>query len=186
MGNLNITTRYANALLQLAEEKNAFEEISGDMELIYNTLEKSRQLQVMLISPVIKTDKKHAVLESIFHGQIGLITMNFIQFIIRKNREDLLYKIAARFLELRDQKLGITNAAVMSAVDLTADQKDKLKNRLEEYTGKKVRLTYSINQELLGGFIVKLSDTVIDASLKHQLEMLKEQFLKGNSSINIS
>lgn len=183
MGNLNISTRYANALMRLASDKNLFEEISADVDLVYNTFRGSRELQVFLKSPVIKSENKVDVLAGLFKGKISPDTLAFLEFIVKKNREELIYLIVQQYIHLRDEKLGRTNAQVVSVLELNDEQKEKLKNRLEELTKKKVRLTFSTDSRLVGGFIVRIGDTVLDASLKRQLELLREQFLKENSSV---
>ncbi|MCU7496725.1 MAG: F0F1 ATP synthase subunit delta [Ignavibacteria bacterium] len=184
MSNYNISSRYANALMQLASEKDLFEQISADMEVVFNTLSSSREFQMMLISPVVKVYDKEQVLLKVFENRISHDSLNFLQFIVRKNRENLLFNIVRQFLSLRDKKLGVVNAEVLSASEFTDEQKSKLTKKLEEYTRKKVRLSLQIDRNLLGGFIVRIEDTVIDASLDHQLELLKSQFMKGDSSLN--
>lgn len=184
MSNYNISSRYAAALMQLASEKNLFEQISADMDMVFNTIRSSRELQVMLKSPVVKPSDKEQVLSGIFENRINHASLNFLQFIVRKNREVLLFNIIRQFLDLSDKKLGIVNAEVTSASEFSDVQMDKLTKKLEEYTLKKVRLSMQVNRNLLGGFIVKIDDTVLDASLNHQLELLKEQFLKGDSTLN--
>ncbi|MGE5432880.1 MAG: ATP synthase F1 subunit delta [Syntrophomonadaceae bacterium] len=184
MSNYNISSRYANALLQLASEKDLFQQISADMDMVYNTIRSSREFQVMLSSPVVKTSDKEQVLLKVFESHISHDSLNFLQFIVRKNRENLLYNIIRQFLDLRDKKMGIVNAEVTSASELSDEQKSKLTKKLEGYTRKKVRLSMQVNRNLLGGFIVRIEDTVLDASLNHQLELLKEKFLKGDSTLN--
>lgn len=184
MGNLNISNRYATALLSLATDKNAIESIYGDFQLVYNTIKSSNDLKVMLGSPVIKNEKKIGMLSEIFSGRVGQDSLDFILFIAKKNREDLLFNIVERFLELIDDYHGVVPAEVKSPVELSDKQKDRLRAKLEEYTGKKVRLSFALDDTLLGGFIVRMKDKVIDASLKHQLEKLKDELLKGGVSYN--
>jgi len=184
MSDLNIANRYATALIELAEEKNSFESVSADVQLVFNTLKTSRDLRVVLDSPVIKRENKFSVLSEIFSGKISADSMNFLEFIVHKQRENLLYMIMQRFLSMNDIKQGIVNAEVKSSVEFVDEHKSKLQKKLEEFTGKKVRISFSLDKELIGGFTVRIDDTIIDASLKHQLELLKEQFLKGNTSLN--
>jgi len=110
--------------------------------------------------------------------------LDFILFILKKNREDLLTMIIKRFLELRDERLGIVDAKVLSTIGFSDEQKKKLQQKLEEVIKKKIRITFKEDKNLIGGFIIKVNDTVYDASIKHQLELLKENFLKGNIQQN--
>ena len=110
--------------------------------------------------------------------------MDFLKFIVEKNREDLLESIASKFLDFRDKKLGIINVKVISAVPMTEAQKKKLKENYEKLLAKKVRFEFTIDPTVIGGFVAKVGDTVYDASLKNQLEILKKRFLKGGASLN--
>lgn len=184
MSNLNIANRYANALMQLAEDKNAFDSVSADVELVYNTLKSSRELQVALSSPVISQKDKKSILTQVFENRISPESMEFIQFVVQKNREDLIFNIASSFLILRDKKMGIVNAEVISSYQLNDEQKNKLKSKIEEITRKKVRLTYSVRESIIGGFMIRIEDTIYDASIKHRLEALREKLLKGDLSLN--
>lgn len=184
MSDLNISNRYATALIELAEDKKVFAGISADIELIHNTLKSSRDLRKILDSPVIKNEKKFSILSEIFENKISKDSLNFMQLIIEKQRENLLYLITTQFLRMRDQRQGIINAEVISPIEFAEEHKMKLEKKLESFTGKKVRISFSIDKELIGGFTIRIEDTIIDASLKHQLQILKDQFLKGNTSLN--
>jgi F-type H+-transporting ATPase subunit delta len=110
--------------------------------------------------------------------------MNFINFVVDKRREQILHSIAARFLELRDEYLGIASADVITAYQFTDQQKEILKSRLEKILNKKVKLNFTIDNKLIGGFIAKIGDTLYDASMLHQLELLRKQFATDGISIN--
>ncbi|MHB8580322.1 MAG: ATP synthase F1 subunit delta [Ignavibacteriaceae bacterium] len=184
MSEYKVSFRYATSLLNTAIEKNIVETVSKDVELIHSAIESSRQFQLALSNPVIKPNIKLSVLEEIFQGKIGDESMNFLKFLVEKKRENLLNSIAAIYLELRDEYLGIVNVNVRSAVKFTDEQISQLKNNLEKYLNKKVRFDFSIDTSTIGGFIAQVGDTVFDASLVHQLELLKKQFLKGGVSLN--
>jgi F-type H+-transporting ATPase subunit delta len=184
MGILNIANRYANALIELALEKGTFDKVSNDIDLIFSTFKTSRELQVALSSPIVKSEKKSFILNEIFKDKVSNETLSFLSFIVEKNREDLLFDIIKRCKEIRDKKLGIINAEVFSSTELISEHKEKLKRKLEDFTKKKVKISFSLDKQLIGGFVVRIDDTVLDASIKHQLELLKEQFLKGSISIS--
>jgi F-type H+-transporting ATPase subunit delta len=184
MSTYKVSYRYASSLLNSVIDKNVFDAVSDDIRLISSILEANRQLLIALSSPIIKPNLKLTVLESIFKSRVNIETMNFLRFLIEKKREDLLGDIAKIFLVLRDEKLGIVNVKVKTIVDFTHDQADQFKNNLEKLLQKKVRLNFNVDPNVIGGFIAQVGDTVYDASLKHQLELLKKQFLIGGSSLN--
>ena len=184
MSDINISRRYATSLLESATEKNILDSVSKDVELIASALQASPQLDRVLSSPIIKPPLKLSILDEIFKSKVSPDTVKFIHFLVEKNREKLLALIIKLFLDMRDEKLGIVNAGVKSVIPLTQDQIEELKNKLEKYLNKNVRCSFQIDEKILGGFIVKVGDTVFDASLTHQLELLKKQFLQGGASLN--
>jgi F-type H+-transporting ATPase subunit delta len=179
-----VSLRYASSLLDSAIEKKNLESVSTDMELVFNTLEGKNRLKLVLKSPVIKPQVKSSILNEIFKTKISSDSLNFLQFVIDKKREDLLVNISKKFLELKDEYLGILNVEITSAYDFTNDQQEQIKKNFETKLNKIIKLKYIINKELIGGFIARVADTMYDASIKHQLETLRKQFLSGNVSLN--
>lgn len=184
MADFRILHRYAASMLETALEKNNLEVVSSDIKLLVETLEQSRQLQSMLESPVIRPELKLNILKEIFSKKISKESMDFVEFVISKKRESLLNSIGKRFLELRDEHLGIANVFVTSASEFSNEQKSVLQSRLEKILDKKVRLNFKTDLNLIGGFIAKVDDTLYDASIRHQLELLRKIFLTGDLSLN--
>ena len=184
MADFRVLHRYATSLLETALEKNNLETISSDMDLLVNTMEKSRHLQLMLESPIVRPELKLNILKEIFSSKVSKESINFIEFIVLKKRENLLEGIGKRFLQLKDEHLGVANVVVTTAVDFSNEQKEVLQKKMEKILDKKVRLKFITDSNLVGGFIAKVDDTLYDASIKHQLELLKKQFLTGEISLN--
>jgi F-type H+-transporting ATPase subunit delta len=105
--------------------------------------------------------------------------MAFLELLVEKQREENLLGIIEQFLVLRDAKYGIVNVEVASAVEITTQQEKNLSEKLEHYTRKKVRIRFSLDNALQGGLVVRIGDTVLDASIKRQLELMREQFAGG-------
>ena len=184
MSEYKISRRYATSLLESAIEKKNLEVISRDADLIASAMKVSPQLGRVLASPIVKPNVKLTIIDEIFKSKVSPEMIKFIHFLIEKNRENLLKDIISLFLELKDEKLGIVNVGVRSTVPFSEKQIEELKNKLESYLNKKIRFDFQTDEKMLGGFIAKVGDTVFDASLTHQLELLKKQFLKGGASLN--
>ncbi|NJD23553.1 MAG: ATP synthase F1 subunit delta [Melioribacter sp.] len=178
-----IAYRYANSLLQLAEEKKIFKKVSDDAELIFNTLNYSKELRSVLKSPVVKSNDKKSLLQKIFEKKINPETASFINFVVEKNREDILFDIFKEFIALADKKNGIVKAKVVSASDLNDGLRQRMTDDLSRKTNKKVYANYNVDKNLIGGFIIRIEDTVYDASVKHQLNLLRKKF---SEEINLS
>jgi F-type H+-transporting ATPase subunit delta len=184
MADFRISHRYATSLLETALEKTNLEAVTSDMQLLVEAFKQSKQLQLMLKNPVIRPEMKLSILKEIFGKKISKDSMDFIEFVILKKRENILYSIGSRLLELRDEHLGIANVIVTAASEFSNEQKNVLQQRLEKILNKKVRLNFKIDLNIVGGFIAKVGDTLYDASIKHQLVLLKKQFLTGEISLN--
>jgi len=183
MSIFNISNRYASALFRLAEDSDKFDKIAGDMDLVFNTLEASKELRNLLVSPVITEAKKKSILSELFDDKVSAETQNFLKFVVTKNREDMLFDISKRFIELRDDKLNIVNANISTAVEVTGNEKKLFEESLASYTGKKVRLNFNIDEKIIGGFRVKIKDKLIDASVFHQLELLRKRLVSEDRSL---
>lgn len=184
MTDFKVSHRYASSLLEDSVEKNNLAAITKDMTILLNTLKKNNRLQLALESPVIKPEVKSSILNEVFKDYFDKDTFKFINFVIDKKREDLLLTIASRFLELKDEHLGEIEVFVKTVFEFSEAQKNALVENLEKTLNKKVRLTFKIDESLIGGFVAQAGDTLYDASLQHQLDLLKNQLLFGSISKN--
>ena len=184
MSNYAVTTRYATALLKFSEENNTFKKVAEDMEFVFNTFKSSRELRLFIVKPIISQDKKTQILQEIFEKHISKSVLEFLEFMIKKGRDEIIFDTLKRFLELKNSKLNIVNITVTSASELVDIQKNHLVEQLSEYTKKKVKVEYKINKSILGGFIAKIGDTVLDASVSHQLDLLRKKLLNQETLFN--
>ena len=100
--------------------------------------------------------------------------MIFLKLLAHKKRANLLDEVVGEFNILLDEKNGIVNADVKSAVKMNDDQARELVNGLSVRTGKKIRAKMSLDETLIGGFTVKIGDTILDGSVSHQLQLLRK------------
>lgn len=123
-----------------------------------------------------------SVLDMLFSSRLGALTMDFLRLLTDKNREDALREISEEFMRRLDERLGIVNMEVLAPLELPKDQREALQRQFEEMTRKKVRLSVSMDEQLLGGLVAKVGDTVFDGSLRRQLELLRERFAENVGS----
>jgi len=184
MSRYNISVRYSKALFKSASEKKVLDRVSRDMQMLFNTLTANKNIRLVLKNPVIRSADKLQILSKIFSGRLGSDVMDFLKFLIDKNREDLLEEIAREYILMQDREAGFINLTVTSRNDISAAQKEVLKKKMESYTGKKVKIAFKLDPKLIGGFVVKIGDTVIDASVKRQLELLRHTLLNEANLIS--
>ncbi|MBZ4220369.1 MAG: F0F1 ATP synthase subunit delta [Chlorobium sp.] len=174
MSTLIASRRYASALISAAEEGNFLDTIVEELQVIKDVLEHSRDLVHALRSPLVKGDKKIHILEEVFHGSVGEKMFLFLKLIARKKRAGLLPEIIDEFQILLDEKRGVINVDITSAVKLSESQSTELVARLATFTGKKIRPKMAINEQFIGGVAIKIGDTIYDGSISHQLQMLRQ------------
>ena len=179
MSAYRVARRYAEAALELAEEQKQGERLAADLEVVWKVMKESREFIALLKSPVISKDKKRALLAEIFRSKLSVFTFNFLNLIVDKGREDVLDDIIKEYYKLRDDRLGIVTLEVRAATELTKDQQQTIVTRFEGITRKKIRVAFSIDKQLKGGFVARDGDTVYDGSVRRQLELLRERFTEG-------
>ncbi len=184
MSNLRVAKRYASALMALTGEAKKPEAIADDLLTVQSTVKSSRELRSLLASPVVSKEKKKAVIAEIFGKKIGAAVNQYLAAIIEKRREDVLPEVLEQYFLLRDEQLGIVSVDVRSAVKFSAEQEKSLIRQLESYTQKKVRVSFSLDKILKGGFVAKVGDTTLDGSIRRQLELLRSRLKDGSVSKN--
>ena len=167
--------RYAKAVLSLATESNTADAVNTDMELIKNTVAESKDLKDMLYSPVIRSSVKKAALLEIFKNA-NKATVNLIDVLIANKRTSLLPEVASSYVTLFEQQKGNQIAEVTTAVPLTKELEEKVLEKVKELTGKETAITNIVDEDILGGFILRVGDTQYNASIANQLSKLKREF----------
>jgi len=172
-----ISTRYAKSLMDLAIERNELDAVKSDID-IFNKAMKSRDLYLMLKSPIINAAKKTDVMHVLFADTISKTTLAFFDIIVRKGREMYLPEIAADFILQYKIYNKISTVTVTTASPLSESSLSDIKSRLLEshITMDKLDVITKVDPTLLGGFIIEVGDRLYDASIAHRLEIFKKEF----------
>ncbi|MDG5491136.1 ATP synthase F1 subunit delta [Psychroserpens sp. SPM9] len=175
MAGARAAIRYAKAVLSLASDQKTAEVVNTDMKLIATTIANSKDLSEMLQSPVVRSSEKKAVLLEVFKGS-NAMTANLIDTLISNKRLALLSDVATSYNHLYDELKGTQVAKVTTAVPLTDDLRVKVLAKVKELTGKDVEVENSIDENILGGFILRVGDIQYNASVANKLNTLKREF----------
>ncbi len=184
MPDSKIANRYATSLFENSLEKDNLETVYKDINLFMETFDKSQDLRVAIESPVIRTELKFSLVDEIFSDKLSKDTLNFIHFMIDKKREDIFSQVAKQFIDMRNEHLGIVEMEVKTAFEFTKEQISNLQERFEKILTKKVIMDITVDKSLVGGFIAQVGDTVYDASVIHQLDMLRKEFKQSGLTLN--
>jgi len=179
-----IASRYAKSFLVLATEQGILEKTFEEMKLISDTFEKSRDLQLLLKSPIVKVDKKISIIKAIFKGNLSKLTENFLSIIVSKRREGHLYNIVKDFQAQYRTKKNIAIAVVTSAKGLDKDMRLAVLKLVEDSTKSDVKLIEKEDAELIGGLILRIGDKQYDGSLQRSLNDLRRAFNVKNYLAN--
>jgi F-type H+-transporting ATPase subunit delta len=173
-----VTRRYAKALFELAQDKNILDAVENDLKMIMAAYQKSSELPLLLESPIIPTREKRVTFDKLFKQHVQQVTYDFLMLLLDKNREENLPEIIDHYMKSLDEYRGIVRGKLLTAHPFSESQKKALSAKLSEQTGKKILIEEEIDQSLIGGFVVRLEDTVIDTSLKNQLDKLRQNLIK--------
>lgn len=174
--------RYAKAMLDIAREQNILDTVVEDFRTVEGAIEGSRDLQNLLSTPVIDAERKASLLREIFGEKVGEETRKFLALLTKKGRAPLLWGITISFRKQLDTLNGVVPAEVSSAVELTPELRAKIEARLAGIVGKQIKATYRVDESLIGGYVARIDDRLIDASVRHQLERLHETLVQEAGS----
>lgn len=180
MSNPKVAYRYAKSLLDLATERGEADVVEKDLAVIVQALDENRDLRVFMNSPVVKSDKKEKVLDAIFGGRISILTSSFVRIITSKGRERLLHEVAGQYLRQIRVKKGIMTASVVTATPLDNASRieiHRLVTKLNE--NREIVITETIDPEIIGGFVLKVEDKMVDASVLSHFRKLRMEFTKN-------
>lgn len=174
-----VSLRYAKAIFEVAKDKSLLDVCYNDMKLVRTMINSSKELRVLLKSPIINKTKKKAVFEGLFKNQVCELTFGFLNLLTDKQREALTVDIVNQFEILFNEEKHIQVVDITTAIELTDTLKQKIMAKLTEVTGKIIQPNYSINSELKGGLLIRMDNWVYDATIAHQLDLLRQQLIIG-------
>jgi F-type H+-transporting ATPase subunit delta len=166
--------------MELTNEQKKSDAVADDLQTVKNVLDASRELRQVLASPVIAQEKKQAVLRDVFKKKVGELVLGYLEQIVKKGRENILSDILTQYFIRRDEQLGIVRVSVRTSVEFSAKQEKELAKQLETMTKKKVEIVFSLDTSIKGGFVARVGDTVLDGSVKRQLEIMKMKLKQGS------
>jgi F-type H+-transporting ATPase subunit delta len=173
--------RHAQAIFQIATERDELERWQADLKLIAERL-KYPQLTTLLQTPKLHFGEKVRLLQNIAAG-INPLAMNLISLLVAKNRLEIIDSIAAEYERLVDAYQGRGHAEVITAVPLDGGDKERIKARLEALAGKEIVLTTQVDPNLMGGLVVKMGDKLLDGSVYTKLQELRKSLSEASLEV---
>jgi F-type H+-transporting ATPase subunit delta len=168
-----VAKRYAVALFNAAVKQDIAEQVNDDLDSFVQLLRENRGLVGFLKSPEILTEDKKQLVVDVFGDRTAGLFVKFILLLIDKKRLKHILSITDAYGQLYEQLQGIVEAKVITAVPLDADLEQKIVERLEQATNKTIRISKTVDPDIIGGVIVIVGDNIIDGSIRHKLEQMR-------------
>ena len=179
MNESKISVRYAKALFSSAVERNLLDVIKKDVDFLLQLLQTQPRLKELLSSPVVKSKEKGAFLDKIFKNQCQQLTMDFLHLLLKNNRELFLMEMCLNFQSLYSKLTGIKSAKLTTAIELDQAQLQEFNKLIQIHFGSKAEVLTTVDEKLLGGFILKVEDQQLDASVSTQLKKMRRELVSN-------
>lgn len=179
MADNDIATSYATALIDSLKSPDDILRVASDLDLLASLYRDVPSLPRLLDNPGQPFVRRKDVLEGVFtRMDMHPMTRRFLHVVLEKGRVRQVPEIVAKFQRLRDARLNVTSAEVVTAVPLDEAQRNEWEHTLARITGRQVRVTYKTDSALLGGALTRVGSVVYDGSLRTQLSRIRESLVK--------
>jgi F-type H+-transporting ATPase subunit delta len=173
-----IATVYARSLFEAADDADKLSEVHEQLGEIADAIHEDHDLQVFFFSPYLTTEDKKEGLSKAVSGLDDLVD-NFLQLLIENHRMPVLFQIRREFEALWDEENQLLPVRVTSAVELDEKTVKQIGDQIAEQTGQKVELSADVDPDVLGGLVVRVGNTVLDASVRRRLENLRREVARA-------
>jgi F-type H+-transporting ATPase subunit delta len=171
-----VARRYASALADVVLERGEAREIQEELLAWEQMIQSSPNLQEVLRNPTIALDQKRAVLNKLIAlTKPRPTTVNFLKVLLQNQRLTELGDINRKFAEILDERAGMVAATVTTARTVPENAQQRLHTKLLALTGKKVRINFATDPELIGGLVTRIGSTVYDGSVRNHLQLIKDK-----------
>jgi ATP synthase F1 delta subunit len=169
---------YARALFEAAREHDKLDELREQLGQFADALDSNRQLAVFFFSPYFSTKEKQEGLERILDGADEAF-LNFLELLIENHRMPVIFRARQQFERMWERENQLLPVEITSAVELDKDTTESLGRRIGERAGRKVRLAAHVDPDILGGIVLRVGNSILDASIRNRLEQLRRHVAQG-------
>ena len=173
--------KWAKALIELTQEDEGIskEEVLSDLRGVAENIENSEELKNVINNPSISAEEKQIVISKLFQNRVMPIVYNFLFALNLKKRMNSISEIADEFEKELEELKNIVRVDITSAIDLSDERKNDIRNRIAEKLQKDVKVSWGVDADIIAGLIFNINDTVVDNSIKNKLDKLTEKIIKG-------
>ncbi|MDD3887804.1 MAG: ATP synthase F1 subunit delta [Patescibacteria group bacterium] len=169
--------QYVQALYDLASSENILDKINLELRLFIAKTNEDLKLKKYLSNPIENIVSKKATIKDLFQDQLSTYTHNFIYIFLKKNELEILEAAQKYFEKLIKERKNVIDAKIISAIPLTKDEENIIKEKLATQTNKKINLNIAVDPNILGGLVIQTRDQMVDASLLGKINNLRQNVL---------
>jgi ATP synthase F1 delta subunit len=169
-----IAAVYARSLFQVAKERGKLDVVREQLGVFTDALDETRELQVFFFSPYFSTTEKQEGLDRAVSGAEEIF-VNFLKLLIENHRTPFIFRVRREFDRLWEEENKLLPVRVTSAVELDEGTVRQIGDRIAEQTGRKVDISSQVDPDILGGIVVRVGNSILDASIRNRLESLRKQ-----------
>ena len=169
---------YARSLFEVAEDAGKLDDVREQLGEFADAMEGDRDLQVFFFSPYFSSQEKTEGLEKAVSGAEAIV-LNFFKLLIEKHRMPAVFRIRRVYDSLWEDYNKLLPVQITSAVELDKNVVKHIGDQISEQTGRKVELSATVEPDILGGIVVQVGNSVLDASIRNRLEQLRKQVVKA-------
>jgi F-type H+-transporting ATPase subunit delta len=173
-----IAAVYARSLFEVAKEQDKLDKIRDELGAFADALNETRELQVFFFSPYFSTTEKQDGLDRAV-SDADPILVNFLKLLIENHRMPVIFRVRRAVDQLWLQENQRLPVQVTSAVELDKATVKQIGDRIAEQTGQKIDLSATVEPEILGGLVVRVGNSILDASIRNRLEQLRKQVARA-------
>jgi F-type H+-transporting ATPase subunit delta len=171
---------YGRSLFQVALEHGRVDELREQLIQFAQALEEHRELAVFFFSPYFSSSEKRQSLDTLLEGA-DEIFLNFLSLLIENHRMPVIFRIRQEYQRLWDEHNRTLPVEITSAIALDRDTTESLGRSIGERAGRKVTLAARVDPDILGGIIIRVGNSILDASIRNRLEQLRRHVAQGAS-----
>lgn len=173
-----VARRYATALADVVMAGGEAQDVQKELTDWSEMMQSNEQLHEVFRNPTIPYDQKRKVLNTLIaRTRVRPTTANFLQVLLQNQRLAELSEVNKRFAQILDERSGVVSAQVTTARPVPQSSQEALRAKLAAMTGKNVRLSFTTDEELIGGIVTRIGSTIYDGSVRNQLQQVKERLV---------
>jgi len=173
-----IATVYARSLFEVAKEQDKLDEVREQFGQIADAISADRELQVFFFSPYFSTEEKKDGLRKVIDGAEPAV-LNFLELLVENHRSPAIFRIRTEYDQLWEHENKLLPVEITSAVELDDEIAKRIGDQIGEQTGQRVELTKTVDPDIIGGLVLRVGNSILDASIRNRLDNLRKNVAKA-------